>query len=409
MAKMVTVFVTTLLATLPQKAVYQHSQTCLHYVYIRIHIAAARLAAGLGGSAMSPWELELCSEVQPVQLEWLWPGYLPRGKLAILDGDPEIGKSLLAIDLIARLSRGDALPDAQPAPRPCTSILISTEDERADTIRPRAEAAGVVLDRFVTPRQLNDQVPRFPDHIPALEELIRASTADLVVVDPLIAFLPPRVAANVDQQVRKVLSPLAMLAARTGCTILLLRHLTKMRTSRALFRGQGSVGIIAAARMGLFVAPHPELPDDRVLAVSKSNLAARPPALGYRVIKTASGQPAIEWTGPLDLTADGLCRRKVITAVKARDRAIDWLRRELANGPRKSAELHASAAEVGIPEKTLHRAKEQIRVESHRVYHKKEKFGEWYWYDPNAPWPKDAPFKKPEESDMPPVAWERGV
>jgi hypothetical protein len=47
-------------------------------------------------------------------------------------------------------------------------------------------------------------------------------------------------------------------------------------------------------------------------------------------------------------------------------------------------------------------------VESHRVYYRKAKFGEWYWYDKIVPWPKGAPFKKPEESDLPPMPWERG-
>jgi hypothetical protein len=42
--------------------------------------------------------------VRPVS--FLWPGRLPFGKLAILDGDPGLGKSLVALDLCARLSRG---------------------------------------------------------------------------------------------------------------------------------------------------------------------------------------------------------------------------------------------------------------------------------------------------------------
>jgi len=41
---------------------------------------------------------------QPVT--WLWPGRLPLGKLALLDGDPDLGKSLIALDLCARLSTG---------------------------------------------------------------------------------------------------------------------------------------------------------------------------------------------------------------------------------------------------------------------------------------------------------------
>src|SRR5437764_12175808 len=81
-----------------------------------------------GGLAM-PWKAELCCDIRPTALDWLWPRYLARGKLAILDGDPEMGKSLLTIDLIARLSRGGPLPDGSTLPRPCTSILLSAEDD----------------------------------------------------------------------------------------------------------------------------------------------------------------------------------------------------------------------------------------------------------------------------------------
>ena len=33
------------------------------------------------------------ADVQPEAVMWLWPGWLPRGKLALLDGDPGLGKS----------------------------------------------------------------------------------------------------------------------------------------------------------------------------------------------------------------------------------------------------------------------------------------------------------------------------
>src|SRR5262249_172381 len=46
---------------------------------------------------------------------WLWPGRLALGKLAMLDGDPGMGKSLLALDLCARLSTGRPLPDGGAA------------------------------------------------------------------------------------------------------------------------------------------------------------------------------------------------------------------------------------------------------------------------------------------------------
>src|SRR5215210_1671047 len=115
--------------------------------------------------------------------------------------------------------------------------------------------------------------------------------------------------------------------------------------------------------------------------MSKTNVGRPPAALGYRVVETAAGLPIVEWTGPVDLTADGLCGGKPEESLKARDRAIDWLKRELADGPRKAAELFAAAVEVGIPERTLERAKKELPAKSHRTWDPKAERGEWYWYD----------------------------
>jgi hypothetical protein len=163
------------------------------------------------------------------------------------------------------------------------------------------------------------------------------------------------------------------------------------------------MGILAAVRTALFAAPHPQDPAGRVLAVAKSNVGRRPPSLGYRLVES-SGQPVVEWTGPVDLTADALCRpAPVTTGVKARDRVSDWLKRELAGGPRRAAELYAAAAAADIPERTLRRAKEDLPAKSHRTYDRAAERGEWYWYDPDAAWPADAPFRKPKPWELPPI------
>ncbi|MFL6114876.1 MAG: AAA family ATPase, partial [Catenulispora sp.] len=320
--------------------------------------------------------------------------------LAILDGDPEMGKSLLTIDLIARLGRGGPFPDGAAVARPGTSVLLSAEDDAADTIRPRAEAAGADLSRLVLP-DFGGRLPRFPEDVPDLEGLVRHCGAELLVIDPLMAFLPPRVAANLDQCVRQALTPLAGLAARTGCAVVFLRHLTKTGRDRAVYRGQGSVGIVAAVRTALFAAARPGDPGGRVLAVAKHNLGRRPPALGYRVVESPAGQPVVEWAGPVDLTADEACRTEPAGGVRPRDRAGVWLKQELATGPRPAAELYAAAAAAGIPERTLERAKAALGVSSHRTYDYTSGRGEWYWYDPDADWPGDAPFRKP--SGLPPL------
>jgi hypothetical protein len=367
---------------------------------------------------MDSWKSRLCSEIEPRPVEWLWPGYLARGKLALLDGDPEMGKSLITLDLIARLTRGGPLPDGTPVARPHRCAILSTEDDDADTVRPRAEAAGVDLARLVVP-DFDGRTPRLPDDLAALERLIAERGLDLVVLDPMMAFLPPAVAANVDQCVRQALTPLSILAARTGCTILLIRHLAKRLLDQAIRRGQGSMAIVAAVRTALFVAPHPGIqvtgllgeptvpPSERVLAVSKGNLSRRPRALGYRIVGSPTGGPVVEWTGPVDLTADDLCREPPPPTgeepLRMRDRAVDWLRRELANGPRPAGELFAAAAEAGIPDRTLQRAKGDLFAQSQRHHDHAAGRAEWYWYDPAAPWPADAPFQKLRPGELPPL------
>jgi len=340
---------------------------------------------------MSRLTVRPLSEVRRERVRWLWEPYLPRGKLVVLDGDPGVGKSLLTTDLAARLSRGGELPDGRSAGRPHVALLLNAEDGAADTTRPRAEAAGGDLDRIViaTPA---DAPLLFPDHTADLEAAIRARHVDLVVIDPVSAFLAPGAAMNLDQGVRRALTPLAAVAERTDCTILLVRHLRKSGAVRALASGLGSMGIIGVARVGLLAARHPADPALGVLAVTKANATGAVPSLAYRVTAGASGVAVVEWLGPADVAADALVRPPP-GPLRPRDRAADWLGRELAAGPRPAAEVLAAAGAAGIPETTLRQAKADLGVESHRFSRRDQRA--WYWYDPSAPWPPAAPFPKP--------------
>lgn len=88
--------------------------------------------------------IESIEAIKPKPLSWLWPNRIPLGKLTILAGDPGLGKSLLTLDLAARISKGYKFPDGEEA-EIGDIILISAEDDPADTIRPRLEAAGADL------------------------------------------------------------------------------------------------------------------------------------------------------------------------------------------------------------------------------------------------------------------------
>jgi AAA domain-containing protein len=82
------------------------------------------------------------SEVETHQIEWLWQGRIPLGKITILDGDPGMGKSLIAMNIVACVTTGQPMPDGTPGIQG-GAIIIAPEDSAADTIKPRLEAAGV--------------------------------------------------------------------------------------------------------------------------------------------------------------------------------------------------------------------------------------------------------------------------
>src|SRR5215467_12788375 len=97
--------------------------------------------------------LQPVSQLASRTLTWLWPGRLALGKLAILDGDPSLGKSLLALDLCARLSTGRPMPDGSAAPGPACAVVFNAEDDSEDTVAPRLRALGADLDRVLVWRR----------------------------------------------------------------------------------------------------------------------------------------------------------------------------------------------------------------------------------------------------------------
>ena len=297
-------------------------------------------------------------------VEWLWPRWIPLGKVTILDGDAGVGKSTVLLDLAARLSRDGRMPDGA-AGTVGPSLILSAEDGEADTIRPRLEAAGGALDRiFVLPAVRDDdeeaRPPEIPRDLPAIEAAVEECGARLVVIDPLMAFLT-RIDASRDQDVRRALHKLTGVAQRQNCAVVCLRHLNRFG-DKAIYRGGGSVGIVAAARSGLLVAADPDDPQSRLLAAMKCNLAAAPLPLRFR-LEPQGGVCRVAWHGGADYEADDLVRK--MSHAERADReevrcmlqeAMDFLRNHLAKGPKPRSECYLMGQITGYSRRTMERA-----------------------------------------------------
>jgi hypothetical protein len=308
------------------------------------------------------------ADVPRERVRWVWPGYLPVGKVVVLDGDPGLGKSTVTADLAARITVGKAMPDGSGGGEPGAVVLASAEDGLADTIRPRLELAGadLALVTAIEAAELPDgrTVPlELPGDLEALEAVVRDVRARLVTVDPLVAFLAGSVNANRDQDVRRALHPVRDMAERTGAAVLVVRHLRKAATETAVQRGGGSIGIIGAARVGLMVARDPADADRRILAVTKSNVGAIPPSIAYRLLPDdALGVAAVAWEGATDHRADDLLSAPVDRPASKRELAEQLLQELLADGPRLRSEIEDAAKEADIGWRTMEAAKADLGV-----------------------------------------------
>jgi hypothetical protein len=318
-----------------------------------------------------PPGLRPASQLAERTLEWLWPLRLALGKLAILDGDPGMGKSLLALDLCARLSQGLPWPDGSPGPGPAAALVLNAEDHPDEVIRPRLRALGANMDQvYVWDRFTEDGEPlHFPTHTALLDQAVAATGARLVVIDPITAFLDAGVNINSDPSVRRALRPLDRLATERRCVMLFHRHLNKYGGHHALYRGGGSIGIVGVCRTAWLVAPDPHGPEQSVLAEGKNNLAGKQPSLAYAVRRGDGVAPTLSWLGTSPLTGDQLLAAAAAAPARLpeRERARAFLTAALEQGPRTSRELWPLAQRARLSQRTVKRAKADLGVRSARV------------------------------------------
>jgi hypothetical protein len=327
--------------------------------------AATPIARGAGAPLAAPTTLHgtLClADVQPHPVAFLWQPYVPLGKLTLLDGDPGQGKSWVTAALAAAGSRGHALPGCAPC-EPFRTLFLC-EDEIGAILRPRLD----LLHADPTRIHGRDTVSHDPldlstaADIAKLDEIVAAFRPRLLVIDPVQAFLG-RTDFYRPNEVRGALHPLLRLAHQHNLALLVLRHITKARSARSIYAGQGSIDFTGAARSVLLAGSTTEDPNAHALVHIKSNLSPLGPAIAYRL------DPTFAWQGPTPLTADDLLAPAAPPEDLNADREARAFLRALLAGPDPlpARVILAAARDAGIAPRTLKRAKhhEGIRTLRH--------------------------------------------
>ena len=334
--------------------------------------AEAKQKAGRGRFRIRP-----ASAFAPERAAYLVQPYLPRGMVSILGGVSAAGKTSLALDVCARLTRGAAFaPDTPPQP-PATVLYLTAENDPNKVLRPRAEAMGADLTRLYF-----QEGASYAMGDEDLYNLCRAIRPDLLVFDPIQSYLGQGVQMNRAEQVRPLLDHLGALAKELDMAVLLISHMSKPGPGvcSALDRLLGSSDFRNAARSILIVGRDPDDPDTRVFAHAKNSLGIPGQSQKYHICPGGT----VAYDGPCDLTADRIIQESgaaqrtahpaatLNAAVEALDKQLGFM------GWVEYAEVVRLCAQHGFSERTMHRARIAMELKTIHLGKYEERKTLWY-------------------------------
>ena len=344
-------------------------------------------AARNGRDTSAALDIVNAAHIQARPIEWLWRDYLARGKLTLLGGDPGTGKSVVSLDIAARISReGSRWPSG--ALSPTGSVLIlSAEDGNADTIRPRLEAADAQLDKIliVNATVKGDGARRTFSLQHDLELLAKKAEelgdCLLTIMDPVTSYMGEKLDSHMTTAVRSVMEPVSEFAELSNLAVLAITHPPKATQAKAINAFTGSLAYVAAARIAFIVTEEPET-ERRLLLPVKNNLGKQASGRGYymvpKTIECGIEAPHILWDdAPVDVTASQAMADVAAACRPERpvDKAEEFLQEFLAEGEKPQAGIEEAARKKGITPMTLRRAGKALKIKPEKLGFQ----GAWIW------------------------------
>ncbi len=285
------------------------------------------------------WQLEPASDVG-----WLWPGKIPTGEVTVIEGEPGVGKSFVALDFVARVTAGIPWPAVVPLvtvasqPAPAQVLLVSRSDDDP-TINRRLPALGADASRVArmgvvvscrSDLETGERRPlEFPFDLPMLRhELEVMPSIRLVVIDPLSEF------CETPKRLRKALRELNELAQEFDVAIVVTLP------ARCRFDVRGVLRVTSrfpteVARSVWCVVADPDNPARRLFVARRTNSFVEPQGLPFQL---HAGR--VVWNPAVSLDpTDPLGQEAAIR---------DCVATLLEEGSRRSSEVFRLGAQLGF-------------------------------------------------------------
>jgi hypothetical protein len=85
------------------------------------------------------------SSFTPKSISWLWPNRFALGKLGLIAGLPDEGKGQVFANMAATVTKGGTWPCGEGEAPKGNVLMLSAEDDIADTVVPRLKAAATIM------------------------------------------------------------------------------------------------------------------------------------------------------------------------------------------------------------------------------------------------------------------------
>jgi len=297
-----------------------------------------------------PLEVVKASEIEPKEVKWLWYPYIPVGKVTLLQGDPGDGKSKLMLSIAALLSKGEPLPFTETE----ENLIFIKEGEKSLS---------------------------FGDN--RIREAIEMYHAKLLILDPMSSYIGESCSMNNANETRAEFNHLIAVAKDTGCAIVIIAHMNKMRDTNPLYRTNGSIDIAGAARSILAITrtPNKEVPAERYLVQVKSNLAPTGSAILFEV-----SEKGVDFISEMEMTAEEAFQSLAPKIGRPNDKEVKakaFLIEMLKDGEMLSSNCEEKLEAAGFRKSTIKKAKKNAGVIS------RKKGFLWYWSLPMGDIPRE--------------------
>lgn len=330
-----------------------------------------KLEAFMKGESLSEVNISCIDDVEMIPVKWLWPDRIARGKITVIAGHPGLGKSQITAALSAVVSQSLPWPDGHASIEAGNAIILSSEDDVADTIKPRLVAAGANLKRChilegVKSSQSDGKcgvrafdLSRDIEKLGAAVEKI--GNVRLVIIDPISAYLGTTDSHN-NAEIRGLLAPLSNMAAQHGFSVVLVTHLNKSKDGDIMTRITGSMGLIAAARAGFLVVKDEQNPDIRYFIPVKNNIGNDKDGFAFR-IASMNLQEGIK-TSKVEWLPGSVAAQKILYPESpAKHEGIkEFLQELLSNCEIPATTVFEQGQKKGYNETALHRASTKLGV-----------------------------------------------